>query len=512
MYCRTNCGTIDGLDGVMVNVETDISDGLPVFEMVGLLASEVREAKERVRIAVRNSGYRLPPKRITINLSPADVRKSGTGFDLAIAISILSAVGIVHNLNFEETIFIGELGLDGAVKKINGVLPLIYEAERAGIRKALVPSANAREAAMVSGVEVYSVENLKETVEFLNGNVLKDSWNIDAASIVEGNYCNSSLDFSDVVGQDTLKRAVEIAVAGMHNILIIGPPGSGKTMLASRIPGIMPKLTFQESMEITKIYSVAGLLRENAGLMNARPFRAPHHTVTKTAMTGGGRNPSPGEISLASKGVLFLDELPEFNRETLDILRQPLESGYINVSRVNGNYRFNADFILVCAMNPCKCGYFPDRNRCRCLESDIRRYLGRVSRPLMDRIDICAEADSIDYKKLSTSERGESSMAIRSRIERARKIQEKRFEGTGILYNSSMSEGDIEKFCKLDDKSKKLLETAYDVYALTARGYHRILKVARTIADLDASENIKSVHVSEAICYRSADRKFWGNL
>lgn len=510
MYCKVKSGTIDGIDGVIIDVEADVSDGLPMFDMVGLLASEVRESKERVRIAIKNSGFLLPPKRITINLSPADVKKSGTGFDLAIATAIISGLGILDEDSLTDTLILGELGLDGSVKKINGVLSVVYEAANRGIRRVIVPSESTYEAALVEGVRVIGVSSLKETVEYLQGKIIKEAEFVDVKSVFSKRSNTGNLDFQDVAGQELVKRAIEIAVAGMHNILIIGPPGAGKTMLAQRIPGIMPALSFEESVRITKIYSVAGLLDSNEKIKIERPFRAPHHTITIAALTGGGSLPVPGEISLASKGVLFLDELPEFNKDTLEILRQPLEERYVCISRLSGNYKFDADFILVCAMNPCKCGHFPDRTRCRCTQSDIHRYLGKISRPILDRIDIFVEAQSMDYVKLNNSNRGDSSEQIRQRIERVREIQKNRFKQSGLLYNSQMREKEIKKYCNLDDDAKKLLENAFEVYSLTARGYHRIIKVARTIADFENSEFIKDVHVGEALCYRNADTKYWG--
>lgn len=512
MYCKAMSGTLDGIDGVLIGIEADVSDGLPMFDMVGLLSSEVREAKERVRISIKNSGYIIPPKKITINLFPADVRKSGTGFDIGIAVTILCSLGLINQDSLENVVFLGELGLSGNVKRVNGVLSVIYEAYRQGFVKVIVPKDNAKEAALVGGIEVIGVESLKDIVDYLQGKKQIDCEICDRDSIMESVIESDYLDFADVAGQGVVKRAIEIAVAGMHNILIIGPPGAGKTMLAQRIPGIMPELTFEESIRLTKIYSVAGLLNSSEVVKKMRPFRAPHHTITVPALTGGGSQPTPGEISLASKGVLFLDELPEFNKDTLEILRQPLEDGYINISRLSGSYRFDADFILVCAMNPCKCGYYPDRRRCNCTDRDIHRYIGKISRPLLDRIDICVEADAIDFAKINDKRRGESSFDIKSRIVKARNIQMNRFKDRGILYNSEMKEGDIDRFCYMDSEGREMLEKAYEKYALTARGYHRIIKVARTIADLEGEDIIKGIHIAQAICYRSTDAKYWGTV
>ena len=509
MFSKSYTGAIDGIKGFLVCVEADISEGLPEFSMVGGLASEVKEAKERVRIALKNSGYRLPPKRITVNLSPADIRKQGTTFDLPIAISILAASGYIPQNNLENIIIIGELSLDGTITRVDGILPIIYSAFEQGFTKCIVPKDNAEESAVVKEMEIIGVSNLEETFLYLNGDKTIESTFVDVDALFNNIDEQYNVDFEDINGQELVKRAVEVAVAGNHNLLIIGPPGSGKTMMAKRIPTIMPKLTFEESIEISKVYSVSGMLDSKHALMVNRPFRSPHHTITQTALTGGGRSPKPGEISLASGGVLFLDELPEFNKNTLEILRQPLEEGKVTISRINGTYTYPAELILVCAMNPCNCGYFPDRRKCNCSINEVNRYLGKISKPLLDRIDICVEAPRIEYKDLKNKEKGECSAVIRERITRARKIQNIRYKDDGIYTNSQMTNKLVEKYCKLGSKEKKILEKAFDKYNLSARMYYKILKVARTLADIDGNDNISEENIVEAICYRTIDKKYW---
>lgn len=493
----------------MVQVEADISSGLPSFDMVGYLGAEVREARERVRTALRNSGYLIPPSRITVNLSPADLRKQGNGFDLPIAVALLTASGYVTEEQTRGTLFAGELSLDGSLKGINGVLSLVSCGAENGMRRAVVPVENGREAAIPPGIQAFCCPSLRDVVDFLHNPQGRDPVPGDEElgvlqESVEGE------DFADVSGQEMVKRATEVAAAGMHNILYIGPPGSGKTMVARRIPSILPPLTLEESMELTKVYSVAALLPEGQGLLNRRPFRSPHHTISASALAGGGRIPAPGEVSLADKGVLFLDELPEFHRMALEILRQPLEDKRIVISRVHGTYTFPADFQLVCAMNPCRCGWYPDRNRCRCTEMDIRRYLGRISKPLLDRIDICVEAPRVEYRDLIRRKKGESSAAIRSRVVRAMEIQKKRYEGEPILFNSQLGGNKVREFCRLDRAGSKLMERVFAQMELSARAHDKILKVARTIADLEESREILPVHLAEAVGYREMDRKYWG--
>lgn len=509
MFSKAYSATIQGIDGIIVSVEADVSDGLPLFDMVGLLNSEVKEARERVRIALKNSGYMLPAKRITVNLSPADIRKEGTVFDLPVAIAILAAFGHVLEENLINTLIIGELSLNGKVAKVNGVLPLVYSAMERGFKRCVVPKENAGEGAVVSGIKTYGVSSLKEAVTLLNDFKSKEPETIDIKNLFDNSYKEDDLDFSDVAGQFAVKRAIEIAVSGMHNILMIGPPGTGKTMLAKRIPTIMPKLTFEESMEISKIYSVAGLLDRQA-LITKRPFRSPHHTITSTALIGGGAIPKPGEISLAHLGVLFLDELAEFKKNTIEVLRQPLEEKVVNISRLNASFSYPAGFMLVSSINPCPCGYFPDRNKCNCSLNMVKRYLGKISKPLLDRFDICIETMQIDYKELQAKKKEESSAQIRKRIYGARQIQMERYKGQDIWFNSQLTPRRIKKYCILDEGVEDLLEQAFVKMNLSARAYHRILKVARTIADLDQSKKISKKHISEAICYRSLDAKYWG--
>ncbi len=510
MFSKAYSAAIHGIDGLIVSVEADISEGLPVFDMVGYLGSEVREARERVRVALKNSDFRLPPKRITVNLSPADIRKEGTAFDLAVAIAILAAFGHIPDENLKDILIIGELSLDGTIRKVNGVLPIVYSAQQQGFTKCIVPKENAKEGAVVGNIEINGVSSLKEVVALLNKEVIMAPEHVDIMEIFRSKQQEDNLDFSEVAGQKAAKRAIEIAVSGMHNLLMIGPPGSGKTMLARRIPTIMPELSFEESLEISKIYSIAGLL-DQQGLILKRPFRAPHHTITTSALVGGGRNPKPGEISLAHLGVLFLDELPEFDKKTIEVLRQPLEDKTVTISRLNATYRFPAGVMLVAAMNPCNCGFYPDRNKCNCSINEVKRYLNRISQPLLDRFDLCIEALPVKYQDLDQRIEEENSEDIRRRIHRAREMQIERYRGQSILFNSQLSPRTIKDYCKLDYKEKKLLEQACCKMNLSARAYHRILKVARTIADLDQSEQINGKHISEAICYRNLDQKYWGD-
>ncbi len=509
MFSKAYSAVIHGIDGLIIGVEADVSDGLPVFDMVGLLNSEVREARERVRIALKNSGFMLPAKRITVNLSPADIRKEGTAFDLPIAIAILTAFGHILEDNLNDTLIIGELSLNGNINKVNGVLPLVYEAKQQGFLRCIVPKDNAGEGAVVEGIKTYGVTTLKEAVELLKDFNAAAAEKIDVTKLFANSPKEDTQDFLEVVGQNAVKRAIEVAVSGMHNILMIGSPGSGKTMLAKRISTIMPELSFEESMEISKIYSIAGLL-DNRALITKRPFRAPHHTITTTALVGGGMIPKPGEISLAHLGVLFLDELPEFQKNTIEVLRQPLEEKAVTISRLNAAFCYPAGFMLVASMNPCSCGFYPDRNKCSCSPPMVKRYLGKISKPLLDRFDICIETMQVNYKELQERKDGESSSDIRKRIDVAREMQKSRYKNQSIWYNSQLTPRTIKKYCHLDAKEQSLLEQAFIKMNLSARAYHRILKVARTIADLDQSEKITSRHISEAICYRSVDGKYWG--
>ena len=511
MYSKVHSIGITGVEGVPILVEADVSDGLPGFSMVGYLSSQVREAQDRVRTALKNSGFRLPAKKVTINLSPADIRKEGTAFDLPIAISMLSASGHIKSSALEDCVISGELGLDGRIKPVHGALSITAAARKAGKSICFLPRENVKEGLVIEGINIIGVSQLKELVDELNvpGTLGKGEKPGDWR---QGETCSYEVDFSEIGGMPLLRRATEVAVAGMHNILYIGPAGTGKSMLANRIPTIMPSLSLEETIEISKIYSVSGLLSPEMPLMARRPFRSPHHTISPQALSGGGRIPKPGEISLASGGVLFLDEFPEFQKSTIEILRQPLEEGKITISRVHGSYEFPANFMLAASMNPCACGFYPDRTKCRCTEQQVYKYLSRISKPLLDRIDICVESRMITYEELEQKEGGESSASIRTRIEAARKIQAKRFKGQKIYFNSSMRKGELERFCILQKSDREFLKQIYESQRLSARGYEKLLKISRTIADLEGSYEIRRAHLAEAAGLRSLEGKYWGGI
>ena len=510
MYSKVHSVGIVGVEGVPILVEADVSDGLPGFSMVGYLSSQVKEAQDRVKTALKNSGFRLPAKKVTINLSPADIRKEGTAFDLPIAIAILSASGLIPSSCLNDCVFSGELGLDGTIKPVRGALSIVLAAKKDGRVTCYLPKENAEEGSITDGIHVVGMDLLKGLTDCLNGLITsplpseqkEPGWPVT----------NYDIDFSDIGGQPFLRRATEVAVAGMHNIMYIGPAGTGKTMFAKRIPTIMPSLSFEETLEISKIYSVSGLLSKETPIMNVRPFRSPHHTISPQALAGGGRIPKPGEISLASGGVLFLDELPEFQKSTIEILRQPLEEGEITISRTHGAYVFPAKFMLAAAMNPCACGFYPDRTRCHCSVSQVNKYLGKISKPILDRIDICAESSPVTYEDLQKKEKGESSASIRQRVEQARLIQRDRFQGTKIRFNSAMKKSDLERFCGLEKREASFLKKIYESLGLSVRGYEKILKIARTIADLDCSEKITKEHLAEAAGLRNREGKFWGGI
>ena len=514
MYSAICSGALCGVSAYLVSVEVDIARGLPGFGMVGSLGCEVRESRERVMVALKNVGIDMPPCHITVNLSPADVRKEGTAFDLPIAIGVLEAMGLLPSGAAAGTLFLGELGLDGELKKARGVLPIVRAAEAGSVTQCIVPRANAREGAVIPGVAVRGAENICQVIEFLTAGSTEEAdavlpvEKVDIERIFEGESSGERLDFRDVNGQREARRAAEIAAAGFHNLLMVGPPGAGKSMIAKRIPGILPALSLEESLEVTSVVSVAGLMKEGEALVTQRPFRSPHHTISQAALIGGSAYPRPGIISLAHRGVLFLDELPEFQRIVLDALRQPIEEHLVNISRVNGNVTYPSDFMLVCAMNPCPCGYYPDRNRCRCSESQVRRYMGKVSGPILDRIDLCVELHPVDLAGLKKRAGEESSEDIRERVMRAREWQKDRFAGSGYRFNGDIEASCIDRYCELGKEEQACMEQLYYSLKLSARAYHRILKVARTIADLAGKEKIDTEHLLEAACYRPS-LEYW---
>ncbi len=505
MYSSVKSASVYGIEAKVINVEADVSDGLPLFTMVGFLASEVKEAKDRVKTALKNSNYALKPKHITVNLSPADIRKAGTAFDLPIAMAVLAASEILPKEILENMLIVGELGLDGKVNRISGVLPICIAAKTEGVGTVIVPKSNAKEGAVVDGVKVIGVSDIVELIEYILGVrelVPEECGMEDMLKVSSSEFTE---DFSDITGQDAAKRAAEIAVSGQHNILFSGPPGSGKTMIARRIPGIMPDMSFEESLEISRIYSVAGLLSDEEYLITRRPFRSPHHTCTVTSLIGGGTNPKPGEISLAVNGVLFLDEMPEFCREAIEALRQPLEDRFVTVSRLNATYTYPAGFMLAASMNPCPCGHYPDRTKCNCTERQIRQYQRRISQPVLDRIDLCVSVSEIKYDELNSPKKSETSAEIRERVMRARDVQLERYKGMPISFNSELTGKMTTEYCPLGPEEKTLMEKAFDKYSLSARGYHRLLKVSRTIADMAGEKDIKVPHILEALCYRNLD-------
>ena len=546
MFSRVISAAVYGIDAYIVNVETDVGFGLPTFDMSGALGSKVREAKDRVRVAIKNSGIELTPQKIVINISPANIRKEGTIYDLPIAIGILAANGCFDLKILENVLIIGEVSLDGSINPVKGVLPMVCAAKEAGIDNCIITKDNIAEGRIMNNINIYGVETLSQTIEILkniavidgsrknikqadvksgecnksDGNINNDTYNVLERSRVKFTYgsevknnnhsCSYNIDYSDISGQEAAKRATMIAVSGMHNIMYIGPPGSGKTMLAQRIPTIMPDMDYEEQLRLTKIYSVAGLLDSEGGIMVKRPFRNPHHTITQAALLGGGAVPRPGEITLSEGGVLFLDEMTEFNQVIMEALRQPLEDKVITLVRVNAAYTYPAHFMLAAAINPCKCGYYPDRNRCHCSEYDIRRYIGRISNPMWDRFDMCVKVDEVSYEVMRNKGNVDTiynSTDMKNKVEAARQMQKDRFKKLDINYNSQMGVREIHKYCTLNVECNELMERMYKQHHMSARAYNKVLKTARTIADLKGSVNIEKEHLKEALFYKNCEVK-----